>query len=453
MEQILDKVNSVLTGNIMIWGVLLVGVILSIKTGFVQITKLAYTIKSVISEMISKKKSDSGITPFQAVATALSGTLGTGNIVGVAAAITIGGSGAIFWMWISAFFGMATKYSEILLSIKYRTRDEAGRYVGGPMYYLNYAVKNKSLSIIFAFLCLLSSFGIGNMVQANAISDAIRSIAPNGYDFRPIIILIAVLIAVVIIGGIKRIASVTEAFTPIMAVFYLLGCFIVIGRNIHLVPAVFSEIISDALNIKGAVGGVCGFTVAQAMKTGFSRGIFTNEAGLGSAPIAHAAAEAKSPADQGLLGIFEVFFDTIFMCTLTGTVIILSGFHNTTSLDGAVLTFAAFQKYLGEYAGIFLAASTILFAVASIIGWSYYGQTCVKYLFKSKTAIIIYKLLYIIAIYVGSTITLRMVWGIADLFNGLMMIPNLIGVVLLADVVKEETVWLKSCKSSRKVRR
>ncbi len=250
---------------------------------------------------------------------------------------------------------------------------------------------------------------------------------------------IAVIVGFVIIGGIRRIAKVTESFIPAMAIFYMVGCIVIIAMNLGSMKNVFAEIFTSAFEFKSAVGGIGGFALAKAMKVGFARGVFTNEAGLGSAPIAHAAADAKSPAQQGLLGIFEVFFDTIVMCTLTGVVIIVSGLHTELNLDGAALTLAAFQMYLGNFAAIFIAISTVFFAVASIIGWSYYGQTCVQYLFHSKKAELIYKLFYVMAIYIGSITTLEFVWGISDVLNGLMMIPNLIGVVLLSNVVKEET--------------
>jgi len=442
MQTIINYANELLSGPVMVWGAVIIGIILSLKTRFIQVTKLGYALKQIGVSLFKKPdKKSNGITPFQAVTTALSGTIGTGNIVGVATAITLGGAGAIFWMWVSAFFGMATKYSEITLAIKYRSKNKDNLFFGGPMYYISKAVGGRWLSVIFALLCLTSSFGIGNMVQANAISDAIQSV--SNINYKPIIIVVAILVGFVIIGGIKRIAKTTEKLIPAMAMFYIGGCLVIIFMNLSSMSTVFSEIIHSAFNMKSAAGGVVGFTMARAIKIGFSRGVFTNEAGLGSAPIAHAAADAKSPADQGLWGIFEVFFDTIIMCTLTGAVIIVSGLHNNNSLDGAALTLGAFRQYLGDFAAIFIAVSTVFFAVSTIISWSYYGQTCVNYLFKSKKAVLIYKFFYIIAIYIGAVTTLEFVWGISDLFNSLMMIPNLIGVVLLGNVVKEETDKLR----------
>lgn len=433
----------------MVWGVIIVGVILSFKTGFIQATKLWYTLKETASSLFKKPdKNAKGITPFQAVTTALSGTIGTGNIVGVATAISLGGAGALFWMWVSAFFGMATKYAEILLAIKFRKKNKDNTYEGGPMYYLREAVNGKWLSVIFAVLCLASSFGIGNMVQSNAVSDAIKSI--SNIDYKPIIIIIAILIGFVIIGGIKRIAKTTEALIPAMALFYIAGCVIIIAMNLGSISGVFKEILDGAFNFSSIGGGAAGYLMMKAMKVGFARGVFTNEAGLGSAPIAHAAAEAKSPAQQGLLGIFEVFFDTIVMCTLTGVVILISGLHIDSGLDGAALTLGAFSKYLGGFSAIFIAISTVFFAVSTIIGWSYYGQTCVRYLFKSEFMVLIYKVIYIGAIYFGAVMTIDVVWGISDILNSMMMIPNLIGVVLLSNVVKQETRdFYKSIKKRR----
>lgn len=436
MQDLINYLNNFLSGPIIVWGIVIVGIILSIKTNFIQVRKLGASIKQTLYALFKKTDNTVGITPFQAVTTALAGTIGTGNIVGVAAAISIGGAGAIFWMWISAFLGMATKYAEIVLAIRYREKN-GNEYIGGPMYYLREICKSKFPSIAFAILCILSSFGIGNMVQSNAISGAITSVSTM--NFRPIMIVISIIVGFVIIGGIKRIAKITESFIPFMAVFYMLGCIIIIFMNFDVLGLAFLEIFTGAFDFSSVAGGIMGFLTAKSLRVGFARGVFTNEAGLGSAPIAHAAANAKSPADQGLMGIFEVFFDTIVMCTLTGLVIIISGLYCNPSLDGASLTLSAFTMYLGKYAGIFIAISTIFFAVSSIISWSYYGESCIKFLCKSKYAILIYKIIFVGAIYFGAVTSLDFVWGIADLFNSLMMIPNLIGIILLSNEVKRET--------------
>lgn len=442
----LESINRFLTGPVMVWSVIIIGVILTCKTRFIQATKLPLAIKQTFTSLFSKGgKNAVGITPFQAVTTALSGTIGTGNIVGVATAISIGGAGALFWMWVSAFFGMATKYSEIVLAIKFRKKVDETTYIGGPMYYLNacnFSSKPKGdhknlLSVSFALLCVLSSFGIGNMVQANAISDAISSV--SSVNISVIMVVIALLVGFVIIGGIKRIAKTTEALIPAMAIFYMVGCLAIIVMNWEAIPKVFAIIFESAFDMTAATGGVLGLMATKAVRIGFSRGVFTNEAGLGSAPIAHAAADAKSPAHQGLLGIFEVFFDTIIMCTLTGVVIILSGLYQDPAMEGATLTLSAFNMYLGKYAMLFIAISTVFFAVSSIIGWSYYGQACLTFLFHSKKLELIYKLIYIAVIYVGAVISLDFVWAFSDLLNGLMMLPNLLGVVMLSHIVRDET--------------
>jgi AGCS family alanine or glycine:cation symporter len=456
MQTFLDKINAFLSGPIMVLGVVVVGIVLSFQTGFIQATKLWYTLKQTVRSMFQKKaENQSGITPFQAVTTALSGTIGTGNIVGVATAVSLGGAGSIFWMWISAFFGMATKYSEIVLAIKYRQKGKDNTYLGGPMYYLNQAFRKKRMGKLFAFLCLASSFGIGNMVQANAITDSIATVFD--INIKPFIIAVAVLVGFVIIGGIKRIAKTTEMLIPAMALFYLVGCIVILCMNITRLDDAFGEILKGAFRLKPAVGGVTGYTMAQAIRIGFARGVFTNEAGLGSAPIAHAAAEVKSPAEQGLLGVFEVFFDTIVMCTLTGLVIVLSGLHIDGNLSGAALTLGAFEKYLGNFASVFIAISTVFFAISAIIGWSYYGETCVNYLFHSQKVVFFYKLFYVFVIYLGGVTTIQFVWGVSDLLNSLMMIPNLIGILLLTKVVKQETVLfdmrLKKAKRENRLKK
>ncbi|MEG0570576.1 MAG: amino acid carrier protein, partial [Oscillospiraceae bacterium] len=316
-----------------------------------------------------------------------------------------------------------------------------GQYMGGPMYYMNKACKNKWLGTAFCILCLISSFGIGNMVQSNTVSQSINSIFSRlkiYIDIKPIIIIIALIVGYITLGGIKRIAKATQAIVPAMALFYIFGCIFIIIINIKDLPYAFSYIIKSAFNIKSAGGGVCGFAISKAIKVGFTRGVFTNEAGLGSAPIAHAAAQTDHPARQGLWGIFEVFFDTIIMCTLTGLVIVISKSYDC-GLAGADMTFFAFGKYLGDFAYFFIAISTIFFAVSTIIGWGYYGQTCIRFLSKSKAAMLSYKLIYIIVIYIGAVIEADLVWGLSDLFNSLMMIPNLFAILMLADEVKNIT--------------
>lgn len=435
MYLVIDRINAILSGPIMVWGIIIVGTVISFKTKFVQLRFFKQAISNVFGAMFNKTKSKDGISPFQAVTTALAGTIGTGNIVGVATAIAIGGAGAIFWMWVSAFFGMATKYAEIVLAIKYRVKTKDG-YLGGAMYYLEKAFKGRWVAITFAVICIFASFGMGNMVQSNAIACAVKSVC--NVDYRIIIAGIALLVGFVIVGGIKRIGKVTEGLVPLMALIYMLGCVIIISMNVKLVPSVISEIFCDAFSFFSVSGGLVGFFVSRAVKVGFARGVFTNEAGLGSAPIAHAAADVKSPHQQGLMGIFEVFFDTFVMCSMTAFVILLSKCNLDNSLGGGELTLSAFSSFFGEGAKLFIAISTIFFAVSTILSWSYYGQACISYLGGGKRLKLMYKFFYIIAVYVGGVITLEVVWGIADLLNGLMMLPNLAGLAVLISCVVEE---------------
>lgn len=426
----LNFINEYISSPIMVCGAIIVGIYLTFKMRFVQVTHFFDSFKSLFEN--DKKKS--GISPFQAVTTALSGTLGTGNIVGVATAISIGGAGSLFWMWVSAFFGMATKFCEISTSVLYSQKDNKGNFFGGPMYY----IKNPKLQIAFAIFCLLSSFGIGNMVQSNTVAEAVS--CTFNINFKPIIIIIMILVFFTLVGGIKRIASITEKAIPFMATFYIGGCLLVICMNLPSICSVFQDIISSAFDFSSIGGGLIGYKVVRSMKIGITRGIFTNEAGLGSAPIAHACANAKSPSKQGFLGVFEVFFDTIVMCTMTGIVILLSSKYSANiggNVTGANLTLGAFEEFLGSFAGSFIAISTIFFAVSTIISWSYYGSACVTFLTKSKTAQFVYRICYIIAIYIGATSTLNFVFAFSDLLNCLMMIPNLIGICAISNEVKK----------------
>lgn len=457
MEAFIEGLNRFFSGPVMVCGIGLIGLILTVRTGWIQFTKLGYTLKYTFSQMFRRpQKGQKGITPFQAVTTALSGTIGTGNIAGVAAAVSLGGAGAIFWMWVSAFLGMATKYSEILLAMKFRRKQRDGSWAGGPMYYIEKAMGGRKLASIFAVFCLLSSFCMGNMVQSNTAAAAVAEISDFGPETIRILFLgIAIVVGFVIIGGIRRIGRATEAVVPAMALFYIGGCLTVIATHLPQMGNVFREIFFCAFSpdsgVQSAAGGVVGYGVARAVKVGFSKGVFTNEAGLGSAPIAHASAENDLPARQGLWGIFEVFFDTIVMCTLTGVVVVLSGLHKSGSASGAAITLSAFRQYLGGFASALVGISTVFFAVASIIGWSWYGETCVNYLFhSSRRAVLIYKLFYVAAVYFGAVTTVELVWGLADVWNSLMMIPNLAGVLLLSRIVREETLLLRQTLNHEK---
>ncbi len=437
----LVKFNSALNG--IVWGppmlILLVGagVYLSIRTNFFSVTKLGYILKQTLFKMFSKDQTGEGeITAFQAVATALAATVGTGNIAGVATAIALGGPGAIFWMWIAAFFGMTTKFAEVVLSIQFREKTPDGRFVGGPMYYIENGMKNKVVgkvvAIVFAVFGSLAAFGIGNMVQSNSVAASLE--VTFGVGKLGVGIILAVLAAFVIIGGIKRIGSVTEKLVPFMAGFYILGAIAIIARNAGQIPHAFGLIFGSAFTGTAAVGGFTGAVIAQAVRFGIARGVFTNEAGLGSSPIAHAAATTDHPVRQGLWGVFEVFVDTLIICSLTAFAILTSGVWETGETGAALTTMAFRQGLPGEWGGYIVSIGILLFAFSTILGWEYYGERCAEYLFGPRI-IIFYKVLWIPFIVVGAIGGLELLWDIADTLNGLMAIPNLIGVVALSGIV------------------
>lgn len=457
---LVELANRFLGGPILLVGMLAAGALLTVRTGFVQFRKLPCALRYAWGQMFpgrrkppgaSERPRRTGVTPFQAVCTALSGTLGTGNIAGVGAALALGGPGALFWMWIGALFGMAVKYSEILLAMKTRERRADG-WRGGPMYYLPMLKGGRWLAGLFAVLCLGSSFCMGNMAQSNTAAAAVRAVTSlPEWAVRALFLGIALLVAFVILGGVRRIARATELLVPLMAVVYLVGCLVVIGQNLVRLPTVFGEIFASAFSLQSAAGGGAGLLMVQAMRIGVSRGVFTNEAGLGSAPIAHAAAENPEPRKQGLWGIFEVFLDTIVMCTLTGLVVLLAGIPAELGNDGAAITLFAFSRSLGDAAALLIGISTVFFAVASILGWNYYGETCVHYLTRKGWAVWLYKLGYAAAVYVGAVSGIGLVWDLSDLFNGLMMAVNLTGVVLLSGIVKNESATLmRSLRKERK---
>lgn len=434
---LIEDLNSTL--NNFIWGPIILtlivgtGVYYTVRSKFLPVRKFTYVMKNTIMKMFDKTNVEEGeVTPFQAVSAALAATIGTGNIVGVATAIAVGGPGAVFWMWMSAFFGMMTKYAEIVLAIEYREKNDEGSWVGGPMYYIKNGLNLKWLAAAFALLAALASFGIGNMVQSNSIALALE----DTFSIDPYVtgILITALAAIIIIGGLKRIVSVTERVVPFMAAFYILCSLVVVVLNFDQLPNAFREIFQTAFTGRSAVGGFAGSTVMMAMRFGVARGVFTNEAGLGSAPIAHATAKTDHPARQGLWGIFEVFIDTLVVATLTALAILVTGVWET-GLSGVELTNAAFNSVLpGSLGGIVIAISILLFAFSTLLGWSFYGEKAAEYLFGSKI-IKYYRLIFIPLIFIGSVTSLDLVWGIADTLNGLMIIPNLIGVLVLSGTV------------------
>ena len=451
MLEVIEQVNNAV--NNFIWGVpamiciIGVGLILSIRTRFLQIRKFPYAMKITFGRMFKKKEAaDGALTPFQAVCTALASTVGTGNIAGVAGAIAIGGPGAVFWMWVSALLGMCTKFSEVTLAVHFREKNNEGDYVGGPMYYIKNGLKKHWhwLAYLFSAFGVLTVFGTGNATQVNTITTAVDSALTSfgAVSSQSVLnklnliigIVLAVLLALILLGGIKRIGQVTEKLVPFMALLYIVLALGVILLNIHHVPAVFRSIIEGAFSPASVTGGAVG-SFFMSMKKGVSRGIFSNEAGLGTGSIAHACADTRKPVKQGFFGVFEVFVDTILICTLTALVILCSGVDiSYGAAAGAELTISGFTSTYGNWVSIFTAIAMCCFAFSTIVGWGLYGARCIEFLFGSrvnKPFMLVYSLVAI----VGATMDLGLLWSIADTFNGLMAIPNLIAVFLLSGVV------------------
>lgn len=447
MLSTIEAVNSVV--NNFIWGVpamiciIGVGLYLSIRTRFLQIRKFPYSMKVTLGRMMKKKEaSDGALTPFQAVCTALAATVGTGNVAGVAGAIAIGGPGAVFWMWVSALLGMCTKFAEVTLAVHFRETNAQGDLVGGPMYYIKNGLDKKwhFLAYLFAAFGVLAVFGTGNATQVNTITTAIDS-ALSSFNILPadavklvnliIGVALAIIIALILIGGIKRIGNVTSKLVPFMAIMYIVLALGVIFFHIKAVPAVFASIIEGAFHPASVTGGVVG-SFFMSMKKGVSRGIFSNEAGLGTGSIAHACADTKKPVKQGFFGIFEVFVDTIIICTMTALVILCSGVPvNYGEAAGAELTISGFTTVYGSWISIFTAVAMCCFAFSTILGWGLYGARCIEFLFSSKVTkpfMVVYSFVAIL----GATADLGLMWSIADTFNGLMAIPNLIALFLLS---------------------
>ncbi|MCM3179372.1 sodium:alanine symporter family protein [Cytobacillus horneckiae] len=435
-------------GNI-VWGpvtlVLIVGtgIYLTIRLGFLQIRDLPYALKLTFSKSDKNNKDKGDISHFQSLMTAMAATLGIGNITGVATAIMMGGVGAIFWMWLAAFFGMATKYAEAILAVKYRVTNHKGEISGGPMYYIEKGLGWKWLAVLFALFGFLASFGIGNMTQANTVAGSLET----NFGINPWIsgFILMVFTAIVLLGGIKSIGKVTGIFVPFMALFYLAGGLIIIILNITEVPAAFALIINEAFNPSAAAGGAVG----MAIRYGVARGVFSNEAGLGSAPIAAAAAKTDYPGRQALVSMTGTFIDTIIVCTITGLTIVLSGLYagheNASSLTGEAFEF--FLPGVGNYIVMF---GIMFFAYSTIIGWSYYGEKCFGYLFGDNKTII-YKVLFVAIVMIGAGLELELVWGIADIFNALMAVPNLIALLFLSPVIVAESKKFRAIRNKEKL--
>ena len=447
--ELIVKVNSFLNG--IVWGwpclILLVGtgVYYTIRCGWVQFKWFGYIMKNTIGKIFEKKEAGEGaVTPFQAVCTALAATVGTGNIAGVTGAIALGGPGAVFWMWISALFGMCTKFAEVTLAIHFRERNDKGDWVGGPMYYISKGLgKNwKWLGSLFALFGMLAAFGIGNMTQINSIvtsiSGTINSFTPINVNTANLIIgiIVAIFCGIVLIGGLKRIGQVTEKLVPFMAVIYILSALIIFFAHIGNIGNVLRSIFVGAFTPSAVVGGAAGITISAAVKRGVGRGVFSNEAGLGSAPIAHAAADTDSAVRQGCFGVFEVFADTIVICTLTAFAVLMSGTPiNFGQAAGADLTIAAFGTTFGRVGGIIISVGLTLFATSTILSWCLYGTRCAEFLFKTTKIIKPYQVIFCLVIILGAVTELSLVWDIADTLNGLMAIPNLVGLLGLSPIV------------------
>ena len=463
--ELVKAVDDFAWGPVMLILLVGTGLYLSIRSGFLQFSKFGYAMKNTFGKILNKQNAGKGeVTPFQAMTTALAGTVGTGNIAGVTGAIFIGGPGAVFWLWISALVGMVTKYSEVVLAVKYRERNKDGDWVGGPMYYIKNGLgKNWVwLAFIFAFFGMIASFGIGNTTQVDSIATAIGTaissfggdISANtvhlfGHDVavaRLVIgVIVAIITAVVIIGGIKRIGAVTEKLVPFMAVIYIIAALVVVFGNLGQLGTVLGAIFRGAFSPRAIAGGALGVGIMTTIQKGIARGVFSNEAGLGSAPIAHAATSETDPVKQGVYGIFEVFMDSIVICTLTAFALLmgLSGQVGINGIEwgvshGSEMVVAAFSGIFGgKFASIVIAVGLSLFALSTILSWSLYGSRCCEFLFgkASKGATLIYKICFCVILVVGSTLGLDIVWDIGDALNGLMAIPNLIALLLLSGTI------------------
>lgn len=455
-SEIISAVNNFVWGPVMLALLMGTGMFLTVRLKFKPWLNLGYALKSVFAKQDKTHKDDSSgdISPFQSLMTALAATIGTGNIVGVATAMVLGGPGALVWMWISALFGLSTKYAESVLAVKYRETNAKGEMAGGPMYAMKNGFKNKKIGLTLAFLFSLfatvASFGIGNMTQANSIAGAV-----NGTFGVPTWItglILMVLAFMVILGGIKSIGKVSGVIVPFMAVFYVLASIVVIIINFENLPAGIAEIFTMAFSptaMAGGVGGTIIATMLTAMRWGVARGVFSNEAGLGSAPIAAAAAKTDHPSRQGYINMTGTFFDTIVVCTITGLVIASSGVLGTLDasgeiLMGANLTIAAFQSALGPVGGYIVTVGITLFAFSTILGWEYYGEKSLEYLIKAPITVTIYRILYCLVVFVGATTALEIVWNLSDAMNGMMAIPNLISLLVLSSVVAKECFEFQS---------
>lgn len=436
LATLVSDISGFVWNYLLLYILVLTGIIFTIRLKFIQVRKFGEGMRRVFGgiNLFGKQADKDGMSSFQALATAIAAQVGTGNIAGCATALISGGPGAIFWMWLSAFFGMATIYGEAVLAQKFKTRSETGEVIGGPVYYIRQAFKGgfgKFLAGFFAVAIILALGLMGNMVQSNSIGDAFY----NAFGANKLIvgIIIAAISAFIFLGGMKRIASVTEKMVPIMAALYIVGSLVVIIANIKNIPNVFYQIFVGAFNPTAVLGGAAGITVKAAMRFGVARGLFSNEAGMGSTPHAHAVAKVDKPEEQGIVAMIGVFLDTFVVLTLTALVI-LSTNSLGSGAEGVALAQLAFSKVFGNFGGIFIAICLLFFAFSTIIGWYFFGEQNIKYLFGQK-AVKIYALLVVIFVVIGSTLKVDLVWNMSDLFNGIMVFPNLLALLALSGLV------------------
>ena len=462
MLQLITDINNTINGLVWGWPALIllafVGVLMTVLTKFFQISHIKYWFSHTIGQIFGDKRvtahtKDQSISQFQSLCTALAATVGTGNIVGVAGAIAVGGPGAVFWMWLIAFFGMMTNFSENVLGILYRRRNVKGQWNGGAMYYLKDGLGAKKncktigavLAVLFACFCLLASFGIGNMSQVNSMVKNVNH--AFGVPNLAVGVFLFLAVSLVIVGGLKRVAAFTEKLVPFMVILYLIGTLIIIIMHLGAIPGVFVSIFKGAFAVKSAAGGIVGAGIAKAMQMGMKRGVFSNEAGLGSSVMVHSSSNVIEPVKQGMWGIFEVFADTIIVCTLTALTILSSGSVDLTTgtltaeaeaVGSSSLMSLSFEQVFGKPGAMFIAIAILLFAYSTVLGWSHYGATAFEYLFGTK-ATIVYRIIFSVVVLAGSVMEAQLAWDISDTFNGLMMIPNLIGVLVLSPQVMKCT--------------
>lgn len=441
ISEFLDAAGTIVWGPPMLILLVGTGLYLTLRLGFYSWYSLPYALKMAFSKN-QDTESEGDVSHFEALMTALAATIGTGNIAGVATAVALGGPGAVFWMWVTALVGLATKYGEAILAVKYRVTDERGEMAGGPMYYISRGLGLKWLGTVFAVLGALAGFGIGNMVQSNSVAEVLNSTfsVPNWITG----VVLALFTAMVILGGIKSIGKVTGYMVPIMAVFYVAGGLSIIFMNLSALPAAVSLILTSAFTGQAAAGGFAGASVLMAMRYGVARGVFSNEAGLGSAPIAAAAAKTDHPGRQALVSMTGTFLDTIVVCSITGLVLAITGVWSSGK-TGAALTTMAFEAGLPGIGQYIVAIGIVLFAYSTVLGWAYYGEKCAEYLFGVRV-LLPYRLLWIGAVFLGTVAKMPMVWDLADVLNGLMAVPNLIGLLALSGVIVKETEDFKALR-------